>query len=209
MIEVLDEGIGRILDVIEAEGLQQDTVVVFVSDNGGEDLFGGGRANGDLRGGKGTYTEGGIRVPFMIAWPRELPQGTVYTDPVMTIDILPTLAAMVGLRADELDGPDGVNLLPHLAGVTSAPPHTRLFWSNSGSIESDGRVGRAIRQGAWKGLWDRDDERWSLYDLGADPAESSDLSDARPELVEELARTHARWQAEVTAARSAAVDRGP
>jgi arylsulfatase A-like enzyme len=146
MLAALDRDIGRLLDWLEKSGLDRDTLIVFSSDNGGHD-DGPGRVvqhNGGLRGRKGYLFEGGIRVPLLISWPAGLPAGRTYREPVSQLDLYPTFLAAAGAKPPDWQL-DGVNLLPHLCGHTSAAPHERLFWS-MGDIKRNW----AVREGPWK-----------------------------------------------------------
>ena len=143
-----------------------------------------------MRRDKGQVLEGGIRVPFFVAWPGRLPAGKVYDQPVSTLDILPTAAALAGSKMST--NLDGVNLLPHLTGETAAAPHDYLAW----------RFGpqKAIRRGQWKLVDWRDFETkqnsgWQLYDLAQDIGEKNNVAAAHPELVAQLSRTWDEWNA--------------
>jgi len=187
----LDDAVGRLTAHLRATGRDRDTLIFFLSDNGGSGrkpflAYNTGR-NAPLRGDKGQMLEGGIRVPFLAAWPGRLPEGTTCAAPVSALDLAPTALAAAGVAPE---GPlDGVNLLPVLAGESAAPAREALFW----------RFGpqRAVRQGRWKLVDWRDFEArtnsgWQLYDLAADPGETRDLAAAQPAVVAEL---RARWEA--------------
>ena len=190
----LDEAIGRVTAHLRATGQERETMVFFLSDNGGSGrkpffAFNTG-VNTPLRGDKGQSLEGGIRVPFLVSWPGRLPAGTVYAEPVIALDILPTALAAAG--APLPSGLDGVDLLPFLTGVRREAPHAALFW----------RFGpqRAVRRGNWKLVDWRDFEAksnsgWRLHDLAQDVGESVDLAGRHPEIVAALAAEWDRWNA--------------
>src|SRR6516165_8283508 len=126
----LDDALGRVLAHLQETGADQDTLVIFVSDNGGSGLAPflayNAAINQPLRGNKGQTLEGGIRVPFFIAWPGKLPAGKTYDRPVIALDILPTACALAGAKTP--DNVDGVNLMPYLRGENKAAPHEALYW---------------------------------------------------------------------------------
>lgn len=187
MLSAMDDAVGRVHEKLQAEGLEQDTLIFFLSDNGGHPLANAAR-NDPLRGQKGTVFEGGIRVPFVVKWTGHLPAGQTYSQPVISLDILPTALAAAGVEAPSELGLDGVNLIPHLAGESEQPPHETLYWRHGHD--------RAIRHGKWK-LAMPANEPAGLYDLSADVAESKELSAAHPEVVEELTGRYARWNSEL------------
>jgi arylsulfatase A-like enzyme len=188
----LDDSIGRIMTELRRTERVQDTLVFFLSDNGGSGrkpfLAYNTAINTPLRGNKGQTLEGGIRVPFFVSWPGKLPAGITYDPPVTALDIWPTACAAAGTKADA--DVEGVNLLPHLTGERATAPHEAIYW----------RFGpqRAIRQGQWKLVDWRDFETkqssgWQLYDLANDPGEANDLATANPRLVAELGAAWETW----------------
>jgi arylsulfatase A-like enzyme len=169
-----------------------DTLVFFFSDNGGSGkrpffATNTGR-NAPLRGDKGQTYEGGIRVPFFVSWPGKLPSGKTFDHAVSSLDVLPTSCAVAGVKPPE--GIEGVNLVPHLSGEKSEPPHDMLAW----------RFGpqQAIRKGNYKLVIGRDFEamqnsEWQLFDLSTDLSEKTDLAASKPELVAELKSAWEAW----------------
>ncbi len=180
MLAQLDDGVGRVLNKLRECDLEKQTLVVFLSDNGGptRELT---SSNRPLRGEKGQLLEGGIRVPFLMSWPGRIPAAHVESRPVISLDLFATSAAAARTTPNIVL--DGQNLLPHLAARDESPIHAELYW----------RVGRlaALRAGDWKIHRGRGDPHWQLYDVANDPGESRDLAAAHPERLEELV---AAWQ---------------
>lgn len=195
----LDLEIGRILEALERTGLRRDTLVVFLSDNGGARFE--GASNAPWRGGKGHLYEGGVRVPAIAAWPGRIPAGAVFAPPVHVSDLLPTLLAAAGLSPDPDVALDGVDLLPAL--VLGAPLEREVLL-----VHLTPRAA-ALRMGPYKLLETRVAEDGGpaveLFDLADDPAETTDVSAAHPEVV---ARMRAHLEA-LRAAEVEAVESGP
>jgi arylsulfatase A-like enzyme len=127
MVSAVDDGVGGILDLLEELKLDKNTIVFFLSDNGGPTPD-NASSNAPLRGKKGDFFEGGIRVPFAVQWPGTLPAGTRYANPVISLDIFATAAALANVKPkNELDG---VNLMPFLTGQNKGFPHEYLYWRN-------------------------------------------------------------------------------
>ncbi len=179
MLTSLDEGVGRILTKLRESGLEDNTLIFFLSDNGGptEELTSN---NKPLRGGKGQLFEGGIRIPFMAQWKGRLRPGQVRKDPVISMDIFATAAAAAG--ATTVRALDGVDLMPYLTGAKKAAPHETLFWRYGQSA--------ALRKGNWKlvrqGVRNAPEAGFQLYDLSNDLGETVDLSAKKPEILREL-----------------------
>jgi arylsulfatase A-like enzyme len=182
----MDEGVGEILETLRAHELWQDTLVVFFSDNGcatyTEACF-----NDPLLGGKLTLFEGGQRVPFFMQYPRLLPAGMVYDQPVISLDVFPTAVRLAGgtVPPDR----DGVDLMPYLTGVEEEGPDRPLFWRSG--------TNSAVRQGPWKLVNLGEGEHVLLYNVVEDIGETNDLSQEHPEKVEELSRLLEQWQSEL------------
>ncbi len=141
MLANMDEAVGAILSQLRHKKLEENTIVFFISDNGGptRELT---SSNAPLRGGKGDVYEGGIRVPFLAQWKGTLPSGKVYSHPVVSLDVFATAAALAGDAASDRNASDGRNLVPYLTGANDKPPHDRLFWRMQSKT--------ALRQGDWK-----------------------------------------------------------
>jgi arylsulfatase A-like enzyme len=198
MMFAMDEAVGQLLAKLRDEKLTENTLIVFVSDNGGPTMQGtsiNASVNTPLRGSKRTTLEGGVRVPFFVSWPGKVPAGATDDRPVIQIDFLPTLLAAAGVEAKPEWKLDGVNLLPYLVGDRKATiPHEALFW----------RFGQqmAVRKGDWKLVkYDLAAEGGSgtsparLYNLKDDIGEATDLAAKNPEKVKELQADWDRWNA--------------
>ncbi|MCP3915231.1 MAG: sulfatase-like hydrolase/transferase [bacterium] len=182
LVRGVDAGVGRVMAALKEHGIDEDTLVVFLSDNGGRR---GVSDNRPLRGNKGWLHEGGLRVPFLFRWPGRLPAGVTYDGPVSALDVLPTALAQAGIEQPR--DLDGVDVVPFLAGEREGVPHETLHWRVCGG------GGWAIRHGDWKLVQDVSMESAELYDLSKDVGESTDLAVARPAIVRDLARRHAAW----------------
>ncbi len=181
MITRMDRDIGRVLDRLRELGLEDDTLVIFSSDNGASYVGGVDReffhSNGGLRGRKGQLYEGGIRVPMIARWPGTIEAGTTSNLPSAFWDLLPTLTAVAGARTPE--GLDGVSLLPTLRGESEKQErHDHLYWEHE-------RRWQAVRIGDWKAVRSQPWEPLELYDLKSDPAERHDVAAEHPDLVEQ------------------------
>ncbi|WP_168694268.1 sulfatase-like hydrolase/transferase [Sphingomonas flavalba] len=180
-----DQAVGAVLDKLKSTGLDKNTIVVFLSDNGG--AMSRPANNAPYSGGKNSTYEGGIRVPFMIRWPGRIPAGSVYEQPVISLDILPTVAAAAGVSTKAALPLDGVNLLPYIETQNAGTPHEILFWKLVGES--------AVRMGKWK-LWlNNATGESALYDLDADVAETRDLSDQFPQVKSDMQARYATWNA--------------
>lgn len=182
MLSAMDDGVGLILKTLEKHKLTGKTLLVFHSDNGGPTAANTSK-NDPLRGFKAQVYEGGIRVPFLMQWPGRIPKGKVYSNPVIALDLLPTLVAAAG-GAPAADWKlDGVNLLPFLNGKDKGAPHAQLFW----------RFGQqwAMREGDWK-LMSMGGAP-ALYNLKSDIGESKDLSHSESARTEKMGAAWEAW----------------
>ncbi len=201
MTLAMDEAIGKVLDKLRAEKLEEDTLIFFFSDNGGPTMPGttiNGSSNAPLRGSKRTTLEGGIHVPFVVSWKGRLPAGKTYDLPVIQLDIQPTALAAAGVAVSPEWKLDGVNLLPYLEGKNTAAPHETLYWRFGAQM--------AIRQGDWKVVrYDpaADGEKAKgatpakLYNLARDIGEANDLAAKEPEKLKALEAVWQKWNAEL------------
>ncbi|MDA0336412.1 MAG: sulfatase-like hydrolase/transferase [bacterium] len=191
-VTTLDECVGRVLDAVEARGLTERTLVVFLSDHGHsteERAFGGGGNAGPLRGHKETLWEAGIRVPCIASLPGRIPAGQVRNQTAIAMDWLPTMAEMCDVPMPDDRPIDGRSLTAVLQSDAAPPPHERLHW-----VHYDGTF--AQREGRWKLLADPQQGNW-LSDLQADPGERENLAEAEPERVHAMLRAHNAWLREV------------
>jgi len=184
-LEVMDEGVGMIMDKLEELGIAEDTVVIFTSDNGGETRV---TTNAPLRGGKSELYEGGIREPLIIRWPGRIPAGAVCEHPISTIDFYPTFLEMAGIEPDPAQTLDGLSLMPLLQDTQTKLEREALYWYYPLPKKHflGGRSSDAIRKADHKLIEFFDDGTVALYDLAADPGEQHDLSEAMPDKVAEL-----------------------
>jgi arylsulfatase A-like enzyme len=184
MIAQLDDEVGGILTKLHDLKLEQDTLVFFVSDNGGA-----GRADkGWLRGGKWYLWEGGVRVPFIVRWTGRVPGGRVAKEPVVQLDVLPTALAAAGVGVKPEWKLDGVNLLPLLEGKADTLGREALYWRFGTQF--------AVRQGDWKLVKANKDMKPMLVNLAADRGEQKDLSADQPAKAKALLALWEKWNAE-------------
>ncbi|MBY0506544.1 MAG: arylsulfatase [Bryobacteraceae bacterium] len=184
MITRMDRDIGRILALLERLKLEQNTVVIFTSDNGASELAARDNyfhSTGDLRGQKGNVYEGGIRTPFVARWPGQFPAGRTCDLPVSFCDMLPTLCELAGVRAPAVDGR---SIVPSLRGKTQKAPAYQ-YWELPRYIGKEQRFAdelpmQALRAGDWKILRPKGAGNLELYNLKADPKETQDLAKSRP-----------------------------
>jgi arylsulfatase A-like enzyme len=182
MVSALDDAVGAILNKLRETGLERNTLVVFLSDNGCA-TYTGACTNDPLRFGKLTHLEGGFRVPFAMQWPARLKAGTVSDQVISSLDLFPTAIALAGASLRKDRPYDGVDLLPYLTGKTRKPPHEVLCWRNGQNA--------AVRKGNWK-LFKGGEHYW-LFDLSNDIAEQRNLASKYPQVVEELKGELAKW----------------
>jgi arylsulfatase A-like enzyme len=179
MIRALDRGVGRVLAALRENGLEENTLVLFTSDNGGANYVGLPDLNHPYRGWKMTFFEGGVHMPFFLKWPARLPKGTRFDPPVGHVDIFATAAGAAGAPLPEDRVYDGVDLTALVRGEPGARSRRALYW-RSGHY-------RAVLADGWKlQVSERPEKAW-LFDLGADPAERTNLAEARPDKRAELA----------------------
>ena len=199
MVESLDESVGRVMAKLKELGLDQKTVVIFFSDNGGlSTAQGWPTSNLPLRGGKGWNYEGGIREPLSVKWPGVTKAGSVCGEPVISTDFYPTLMEMAGLRSARQGPMDGVSLAPVLKGEKMAD--RPLFWHYPHYSDQGGRPSGVVRDGEYKLIERYEDMGTELYDLKDDPGEKTDLASQMPGKVAELRGMLHGWRKEVDAA---------
>jgi arylsulfatase A-like enzyme len=217
MLLAMDRSIGRVLDRLDKHGIADNTIVLFLNDNGG----GGNTAryaahsrnfanNKPLRGHKFDVLEGGVRVPMIMRWPGRVPAGKVDRRMVSSMDVYPTLVGAAGLQMPEDQPTDGVNLLPFIKGNIESEPHEWLCWQNrswlprkeGGFVVPTPKVHNcAIRKGNWKlvrlnekiGSDDRA-PAWQVYDLASDIGEQRDVADQHDDIVKALSALFLKWR---------------
>ncbi len=199
MMSAFDDGVGKIRQQLRKHGLLENTLIFFISDNGAplkvdmKDIpisFKGGAWDGSRNdpwvGEKGTLAEGGIRVPFIVSWPKELPKGAEYDNPVTSLDVAATAMAAAGQsKPTELDGTD---LVPYLTGDKKGDPHKALYWRFWNQA--------AIRMGKWKYLQLGSAARF-LFDMESPEHENENLIDKHPEIAERLRNNLEKWTLEL------------
>jgi arylsulfatase A-like enzyme len=178
MVRNLDRNVGRILQALKDQGLDDNTLVIFTSDNGGAGYIGLPQINKPYRGWKATFFEGGIHSPFFMRWPGQIQPGSRFPYPVGHVDIFATAAAAAGAPLPTDRVIDGVDLLPYLKGQASGRPHQTLFW-RSGQY-------KVVLDGDWKLQSSEAQKKVWLFDLASDPTERRDLSKARPDKVQAM-----------------------
>lgn len=183
-IAALDQAVGRILDKLKQTGLDQKTMIFFFSDNGAHPE--NRSENGALRDYKWSHFEGGLRIPFLVAYPGVFPAGLEYSKPVSTLDIFPTVAALAGVKPPA--NLDGVNLTPYLKGENNGSPHAALFFSTTKHW--------AVRQDQWKLVWETDGKP-QLFDLTNDIAEEHDLAATETNRVKAMAEEWQAWKTQM------------
>ncbi|WP_206678588.1 sulfatase-like hydrolase/transferase [Alienimonas chondri] len=197
MISAVDDGVGRIVETLRKHDLERQTLIFVIGDNGAPlkmhmlDAPGGGPGwdgslNTPMNGEKGMLTEGGVRVPFVAAWPGVIPGGQTSSDPVISLDVAATALALAGTPRDE--ALDGVDLLPRLTGEPPSAPPRALYWR---WLDQS-----AIRKGRWKYL--RGGGREYLFDLVADPEEKHNRLADRPEQAAQLFGELRAWSRELS-----------
>ena len=189
MISRMDGHVGEILDLLEKHEIADNTLIIFTSDNGGQsggkdagwtkmtDYF---KNNGRLRGYKGSFYEGGIRVPMVARWPRKILAGRTSDHILAFWDVMPTLCEVANIAPPEVT--DGISFLPAITGEGEQQSHEGMYWEYS----SRSGIGRAARMGDWKAVQSRPDRPVELYNLSNDLSETTDLAEKHPEIVKKL-----------------------
>ena len=193
MVSTMDEGIGKVVDALERNGLRDNTLIFFLSDNGGpqsnKKLPGkwNGSSNKPFRGGKGNLYDGGVHVPFIASWPAQIEKGSTYERPVISLDIAATAVALAKPNAQPPADFEGVNLMPLLKDHDSPAPRDFLYWRESGVRWS---ILDAQRR---KHVQDRPNGKPELFHLPSDIAEQQDLAADQPELASQLRDSWQEW----------------
>ncbi len=185
MIKALDDAVGQIMQKLKALGLEENTLIMFASDNGGA-TYTLATDNAPLKGGKFSNFEGGINVPMMLKWKGNIPEGTVFEHPVNVLDLFATAIAASGSQLPEDRTYDGVNLLPYLNGEKKQAPHQALYWRSD--------YNRAIRQGDWKMILNDWQKTTLLYDMSKDKEEQENVAEQHPQVIIELKKQLENWE---------------
>ncbi len=189
MIDNLDDNIGKVLSALERLGIRENTVIFFISDNGGAE-YTFTTENGNYKGGKITDFEGGIKVPFIINWEGKLTP-SVYEPVVSSMDIFQSIVELLDIKLPTERTYDGVNLFPFIQGEKKSLPHSYLFWQRGFS--------KAVRGNEWKVLLNEEAEDTLLFHISGDPFETENQSDQHPEMVKELITALNIWSSQLPA----------
>ena len=198
MIESIDDGVGMIMDKLHKLGLDDDTIVIFTSDNGGETNI---TSNAPLRQGKSSLYEGGIRIPMIVRWPGKVPGNTLAEQPVNMMDLYPTLLDAVKIKPDARQKLDGTSILPVLENPTECLQRDSMYWHYPLDKPHflGGRSSGAIRKGDWKLIEFFETGKLELYHLAEDLGEKVNLVDQYPEKVGQLHKLLVDWRNDVAA----------
>ncbi len=182
MLDSMDQNTGKVLGALRRNGLEENTLIVFLSDNGGHESS----PNKPLRGKKGTFWEGGLRVPFCMQWKGKIQAGRTYKRPVISLDLMPTFITAAGGKVDPAWQLDGVDLMPLATGQLNDRPHETLYWAWGPR--------KAIRHGDLKALSTNNGKTWQMFDLSQDVAEKTDLAASRADELRSLITMHGQWE---------------
>ena len=200
MVIAVDDGVGQVLQTLQAQNLLNNTLIFFLSDNGSPGTPG---RNLPLRGSHFDFLEGGIRVPFAVQWTGHLPAPGIYNQPISSLDIVPTAAALAGVPLPSDRDYDGLNIIPYLTGQQSSPQRTLFWrWFGLGPTGPPGSVPTiyAVRSGPLKLVTERGrEDQPELYNLPNDIHEDNDLSTTQPGDVDALKQLYAQWNTELIA----------
>jgi len=186
MLKHLDDGVGDVVKKLKQEGLFDNTILIFLTDNGGAE--GMEADNTPLRGFKHSFYEGGIRTPFIVSWPDKYKGGKTIDTPIISFDILPTILDVLNVKTPKEVAFDGKSILPLIEGKTDKH-HETLYWSRG----SEGEW--AVRRGDWKRYFNKGKKQ--LFNLSKDPAETTDISDKNPQVAKQLDMAFDSWLAEM------------
>ncbi|MDA0766178.1 MAG: sulfatase [Verrucomicrobia bacterium] len=200
LTEELDQSVGRVVAAVDRAGIAENTLIVFLSDNGGLEHEQSGRvvtSNQPLRGEKGTLYEGGIRVPGIARWTGKVPAGTQCDTPLITMDLHPTFLELASAATPKSQPCDGASLAAVLRDPAATLARDTLHWHLPHYHHST--PASALRRGDWKLLEFFEDGTLELYDLKNDPGEQRNLASAQPTLVQELLAALQAWHKDVKA----------
>jgi len=200
LLEELDLSVGRIVESVDRSGLAENTLILFLSDNGGLEYEQSGRvvtSNKPLRGEKGTLYEGGIRVPWIARWPGKIPASSECAQPIITIDLHRTFLDLAGAPEPQNGSLDGVSLVDLFADPTASLSRESLHWHLPHYHHST--PASAIRRSDWKLIEFFEDHSLQLYNLASDPGEQTNLAPEEPAIAKELQAALAEWRVQVNA----------
>ena len=185
MVSAVDDGVGVIMDKLEKLGIAENTILFFLSDNGGPEKANASN-NGVLKGGKSDLFEGGIHVPFVMKWPKKIEAGQVYNAPIISLDILPTILAQVAIPIKTKNPLDGVNLMPYLSGNNKGTPHDFLYWRKF----DDNYY--AVRNGTGDKIVVKAGDKM-LFNLNKDISENENILKIKMGSFEQLQKKYEEW----------------
>ena len=197
MVDVMDRGIGEVIRTLEKHDIRDNTLIFFLSDNGGPQSSPGkptnwnGSSNAPFRGGKGNMYDGGVHVPFILSWPARIAGGQKFEAPVHALDIAATAVGVAGADTSTLPLMEGVDLTPYLTGQKNGAPHDALFWRGS-----NGRIWSVLDSHGTKHIQDKDSSSPQLFHLPNDISEAHDVVDDFPDEAEELYKKWSLWDKE-------------
>lgn len=188
MVSAVDDGVGTILKKLEDLKISENTIVIFLSDNGGP-MKDNASNNGPLRGGKGSLFDGGIRVPFAMQWPKQIKPNSEYAQPIISLDIFATVVANIDGVSKPKNLLDGVNLLPYLKGTNKEAPHEYLFWRNF-----DQKNYAVLHQSGLKEVILKD-TNLSIYNLKKDIGEKENVINQNGQMLLQMEQQRKKWEA--------------
>lgn len=196
MVDVMDRGIGEVINELKNSGIYENTLIFFLSDNGGPQpnpktgKGGNASSNEPFRGGKGNMYEGGVHVPFIASWPNKIKAGITYDYPVNSLDIARTAVDLAGADATSAQPMEGVNLIPYVLGEKKGAPHDAIFWRGG-----NGKIWSVVSGDKMKYVKDKDSgqKEPELFDLPKDITESKDISGQNPKVAYKLKTEWEAW----------------
>ncbi|WP_282072503.1 sulfatase-like hydrolase/transferase [Polaribacter atrinae] len=189
MVSAMDDGVGKVMNKLEALGLTENTIVFFLSDNGGPEKN-NGSDNGALRAGKGQLFEGGIHVPFAMQWPGKIPSGSIYESAIISFDIFATAIDNASKPIETKNELDGVDLIPYITGVKKTAPHDYLFWRKFDADNYAIRNNKGEKVVMIK-------EKSMLFNLDTDISETTNLIHTQKEIFKQLEETYQNWNSQM------------
>ncbi|WP_111706177.1 sulfatase-like hydrolase/transferase [Lutibacter citreus] len=186
MVYAMDRGVGKIVETLKATGKYNNTLIVFLSDNGGKTSA--GATNSPLKEGKGSTYEGGFRVPMFFHWPNIVPSGKTFNHPIMAIDFYPTFARLAGAKIPEGKILDGKNIWDDFLAGKNAHINDDIFVMR----HRNGFTDVAVRKNQWKALKIYQ-QKWKLFNIEQDISETSDLSKQHPDILKNLVNDAENW----------------